>query len=240
MFIFLIIVTAYVLVVAMLAIGVVGAHPGVIRPMVRAPRHLVRLLLSRQMRRNHALEHATINLLRRRHARITLFGMPDQHGFHLRGRVPHDAVIRATQEGIRRLKQGERSLAWSRRCPTSLVATQVILSVIFLVIVLSIWREFIAPVLLTALMAGALLGPPVSPYVQRWLLVEPDPGSLEFRDLEIEEPTGRLRILSFLLTSPMFVRTASGSGSGRAEEGDVTLITSDQQELAAGSYRVRE
>jgi hypothetical protein len=239
-FYFLLILTAYFLVITMVAIGVVGAHPGAVRPMVRAPKQVLRLLFSKRMRQNHALEHATINVLRQRYRVSGLVGMPAEDGFHLRGRVAPETVIRATQEALRRLKRGERELGWSRRCPTSLVGTQLLLAVVFLATVLGIWQEFTAPPLLAALLAAVLLGAPLSPYLQRLLLVDPSPGQLQFRDVEVQQPSGRMAWLSFLVYQPLFVRTAAFSRDGRVPGGDVTLITSDQEEIAAGSYRMRE
>jgi hypothetical protein len=237
---FLIILIAYFLVIAMLAIGVVGTHPGAIRPMLRAPRHFIQLLFSKQMRQNHALEHATINVIRQRFRQSGITGMPAKDGFHIRGRVTPDTVVSATQEALRRLKRGERELAFSRNCPTSLVSTQVVLTIVFLAIVLTIWREFTAPPFLIALLGGALLGPPVSPYLQRLLLVAPKPGTLQFRDVEVEQPSGRIGVLSFLVYAPVFVRTGSIPADGRTPGGDVTLITREQEEIPAGSYRLRE
>lgn len=240
MFNVLLILIAYLLVILMLAIGVVGLNPGAIRPMLRAPKQFVRLLISRRMRQNHALEHATINVLRQRHRIRGVVGMPAEDGFHLRGRVAPETVITATQEALRRLKKGERQLASSRNCPTSLAATQALLAVVFLTIVLAIWREFTAPPILIALLAGVLLGPPVSPYLQRLLLIEPDPGTLQFRDVDVERRTGRLAVFSLMFYAPVFVRTAVVPADGKAGEGDVTLITRDKEEIAAGGYRLRE
>jgi hypothetical protein len=238
-FYILIILIAYVLVVAMLAIGVVGAQPGAMRPMIRAPKQFVLLLFSRRLRQNHALEHATINVIEQRYRTRGVVGMPDPNGFHLRGRVSPDTVTSATQEAFRRLKRGEVDLAWNRRCPTSLVGTQVLLAVVFLVVALLVWREFTAPPVLIALLGGALLGPPISPFLQRWLLVDPDPGTLQFRDVEVQQPQGRMAMLSFFVYSPLFVRTAVVP-QGRGRGGDVTLITSAQEEIDVGSYRLRE
>lgn len=239
MFSFLIILIAYVLVIVMLAIGVVGLQPGAMRPLLRAPKQFFWLLFSRRLRQNHALEHATINVIEQRYRTRGVVGMPDMSGFHLRGRVSPDTVVSATQEALRRLKRGEADLAWNRRCPTSLVGTQILLAVVFLAIMLAIWREFTAPPVLIALLGGALLGPPVSPFLQRWLLVDPSPGSLQFRDIEVQQPAGRLALLSFFVYSPLFVRTAE-IPQGRGRGGDVTLITSDQEEIEAGSYRLRD
>lgn len=245
MFIFLVILISYLLVAAMVAIGVVGGNPGALTPMLRAPRHFVRLLFSRQMRRNHALEHATINVIESRYGRgrTGLVGMPAEDGFHLRGRVSPDIVATATQEAIRRLRRGETHLARQRRCPTSLVATQLLLTVIFVAIVLGVQQGYSAPGILIALLAAALLGSPLSPYLQRIVLIDASVGDMAMRDVEFEEPKSRLGLLSFVVLSPIFVRTAvvgASSRSDRSGGGEVTLITGDQEEIPAGRYRLRE
>jgi hypothetical protein len=239
---FIIVVIAYLLIVAMVAIGTVGLNPGAITPMLRAPRQFARLLISRQMRRNHALEHATINVIEQRYGRTSLTGMPAVDGFHLRGRVSPQIITTAAQEAIRRLRRGERHLAINRRCPTSLVSAQLGMAVLF---TLALWLiyQFSAPFFLLVLISSALLGPPVSPYLQRFLLVDPKVEILGIRDVEVEEPKGRLGLLSFMVLAPVFVRTAPSGGDRRSRQngdGEVTLITKDDEEIPAGSYRVRE
>lgn len=242
MFPFLIIVSAYLLIAAMVAIGAVGINPGAITPMMRAPRHVVRLLISRKMRRNHALEHATINVIEQRYGRTSLVGMPATDGFSLRGRVSPQIITTASQEAIRRLRRGEKHLAISRRCPTSLVAAQLGMALLATAVLLAL-QQFSAPYFLVVLLASALLGPTVSPYLQRLLLVDPKVEVLGIRDVEIEEPKGRLGLLSFLILSPIFVRTSAASGAGRQHrdgDGEVTLITREHEEIPAGRYRLRE
>lgn len=243
MFIFLVILVSYLLIMMLVAIGVVGWNPGAVKPMLQAPRHFLRLLLSRRMRRNHALEHATINVIEQRYGRSGLTGMPAVDGFHLRGRVSPHVITTSAQEAIRRLGRGERQLALSRRCPTSLISTQLLLLGFFVGIVLAIHQQFSAPLFLVAMLAAALLGPPLSPYLQRLALVDPNPDVLAIRDVEYEEPTSRLGLLSFVMLSPVFVRTAPVGGRGDGDGsrgGETTLITGDQEEIPAGRYRLRE
>jgi hypothetical protein len=239
---FVIVVVAYLLVAAMIAIGVVGFNPAALTPLFRAPRQFALLLVSRSMRRNHALEHATINVVAERYGRAALTGMPDREGFHLRGRLDPDAFVASGQQAIKRLRDGERSLAIHRRCPTSLVGAQLLLAIVSTAVLLLI-DQFSAPTFLAALLGAALLGPPLSPILQRVALVNPNIGQLEIRDVEVEEPRGRLAMISFLVFNPIFVRTGqarSGDRLRRRQDGEVTLITPDAQEIEVGGYRVRD
>lgn len=243
MFIFIVILISYLIIMLLVAIGVVGWNPGAIKPMMEAPRQFPRLLISRRMRRNHALEHATINVLEQRYGRTGLTGMPAKDGFHLRGRADPHAITTAAQEAIRRLSRGERQLATSRRCPTSLISTQLVLLILFVGAMFLVNQGYSAPLFLAAVLGAALLGPPLSPYLQRLTLIDPNPDVLAIRDVEYEEPTSRLGMLSFVMLSPVFVRTAPVGGrdrSGRTSGGETTLITGNQEEIPAGRYRLRE
>jgi hypothetical protein len=168
--------------------------------------------------------------------------MPARDGFYLRGRISPQIITTASREAIRRLRRGEKHLAISRRCPTSLASAQFGMAVLFSAVLLLI-DQFSAPTFLIVLLASALLGPPVSPYLQRLLLVDPKVEIIGIRDVEVEEPKGRLGLLSFLLLAPIFVRTAETDGTRESQGfrgGEVTLITRDAEEIPAGRYRLRE
>ena len=78
------------------------------------------------IRRNHALEHATVNVLSERRPGLRLVGRSDWGGFTLYGSVETGDVHIAISEGLCRLHAGERGLAIHSRCGTNL-ATGVIL-----------------------------------------------------------------------------------------------------------------
>ena len=78
------------------------------------------------IRRNHALEHATVNVLSERRPGLRLVGRSDWAGFTLYGSVETGDVHIAISEGLCRLHAGERGLAIHSRCGTNL-ATGVIL-----------------------------------------------------------------------------------------------------------------
>lgn len=75
-----------------------------------------------RVRRNHALEHATIHILSRRYPHLHVMGRSTPNGFILYGDLPTDAVQEAAQEALARLRAGERSLAVHPTCGTNAVA----------------------------------------------------------------------------------------------------------------------
>jgi len=87
-----------------------------IRPVLEFP-------FVRRTRRNHALEHATIHMLSRKHRRLRVAGRASDGGFVLIGEVPTDQVEAAVDEALKRMKRGERGLAVHPNCGTNLVTT---------------------------------------------------------------------------------------------------------------------
>jgi hypothetical protein len=76
-------------------------------------------LISR-VRRNHALEHATMHALSERYRNLRLVGRSSLWGFYIYGDVPTEGVIAAAQDGLRRLKAGQRRMAIHPNCGSNL------------------------------------------------------------------------------------------------------------------------
>lgn len=74
-----------------------------------------------RVRRNHALEHATIHILSRRYRDLHVMGRSTPNGFILYGDLPTDAVYEAVQEALERLRAGEHQLAVHPTCGTNAV-----------------------------------------------------------------------------------------------------------------------
>ena len=73
-------------------------------------------------RQNHALEHATINLLAgRTETKVRLMGRATTGGFYIYGNLPTKMVEEAAKESLARLQEGESELAISPLCGTNLV-----------------------------------------------------------------------------------------------------------------------
>jgi hypothetical protein len=78
-------------------------------------------LLSR-VRRNHALEHATLHVLAQRKPHTSLAGQSDFFGFWILGDVSLEEVQESVAEALQRLRSGERKLAIHPFCGTNLAA----------------------------------------------------------------------------------------------------------------------
>jgi hypothetical protein len=79
-----------------------------------------------RIRRNHALEHATIHVLTEHNPRRHLMGRTTTHGFYLFGEVGTEEVAAAVSEALARLRTGEHSLAVHPRCGTNLATAGVL------------------------------------------------------------------------------------------------------------------
>lgn len=74
------------------------------------------------LRRNHALEHATLHVLAQQFPHAMLAGRADARGFVLYGSVPLAALQAAARSALQRLRSGEQQLALHPNCGTNLVA----------------------------------------------------------------------------------------------------------------------
>ncbi len=75
-----------------------------------------------RVRRNHALEHATLQVLAKARPNLRMAGYSDANGFWLIGEAPTEEVFAAVQEAVRRLESGEHALAIHPNCGTNYVA----------------------------------------------------------------------------------------------------------------------
>lgn len=201
-----------------------------------APGQLFRLLRDRTLRRNHALEHATINVIEERYGPSNLGGLARPEGFIIQGGAPPALVAEAAQEALARLRAGERRLAIHPRCGTTLVAAQLVMAVAFIVTLVVI-RQFTLLPFLVGIVAAALLGPRLSPILQRFVTTDADVGDLAISGVEIQPITGTRGFITLLTMGPILVRTAPASGGPSTAE--ATLITGDREEIPVSDFRVR-
>lgn len=79
-----------------------------------------------RIRRNHGLEHATLNILSQRYNKRNLAGHSDAGGFWVLGEVEIEDVYEAVEEARARLNDGEKNLAIHRNCGTNFVTSGVL------------------------------------------------------------------------------------------------------------------
>ncbi len=246
MFFFFFAIMAFAVVLLLVVVSTIGFTLASILTLVTAPKQFRTLLRDRRLRRNHALEHATINVIEERLGPSKLAGLAASEGFTIQGGAPPDLVASAAQEALQRLRAGERRLAIHPRCGTSLIAAQLVMAVVFIV-ALVLLRELSWLAFLAGLLAAIILGPRLSLLLQRFVTTDARVGDLRISGIEAKRPDGRLGLVSMFVLGPVFVHTEeSGQPADTPRRdarqdvhGDVTVITGDREEISAGGYRVR-
>lgn len=87
---------------------------------------LADLTRATRVRRNHALEHATITVVTERHPNVFLRGRSNRKGFYIFGEIDTHELKSAVDEALRRLTYGEAELAIHPRCGTNLAVAGIL------------------------------------------------------------------------------------------------------------------
>lgn len=137
------------------------------------------------IRRNHALEHATINILTERCPTLRLIGRSDWEGFTLYGSVETSEVTKAVSDALQRLKAGESHLAIHPRCGTNL-ATGVVLTSLVSYIALGsrkkpLWRKVLQMSIGMAAVLAAVQ--PLGIQLQKFVTTSLDLSSVRVTDI---------------------------------------------------------
>jgi S-ribosylhomocysteine lyase LuxS involved in autoinducer biosynthesis len=169
-------------------------------------------LLSR-VRRNHALEHATINVLSNKHKGFSAQGNSTPGGFNLNifGEIAEEEVADAVEEAYKRLKNGDHELALHPNCGTVLLTTA-ILAALAAQATFSLERrrqrrpQYNIPILIAALPVTILAvfitliaSKPLGMVIQANYTVEPELGDLQVTSIRKVSPHIMTRIFQFLL-----------------------------------------
>jgi len=134
----------------------------------------------KRIRRNHALEHATIHMLNRQN--YILSGRASSSGYIVMGDVPSEKIEAAARDALARLKRGQAQLAVHPNCGTNLVTTGVITTSIAALGFMgtnrrSAWERF--PLVMIMMMGAALYSLPIGMSVQEHITTTSDMGDLE-------------------------------------------------------------
>jgi hypothetical protein len=140
-----------------------------------------------RIRRNHGLEHATINILSQRFPNCPLAGYSFPAGFFLLGDVPTGQVRDAVAQGLSRMSNGERSLAIHPNCGTNFVVTGFVAGALA-------WlgmagakdrRDKVErlPLVITLVILGLIVSQPLGPKIQQRITTSGDPQGLSIVDI---------------------------------------------------------
>ena len=155
------------------------------------PKQLRAVLGNKILRRNHALEHATIVVMMEREPGRKLSGFSTDDGFFVQGVRSMEEVDSAARDALRRLRRGQRRLAIHRNCGTTIVAANLLAAVFFLTalgvgLYMNNWPLYLLTVGSVAL--ALLLRVPLSLLLQRFVTTDSDLSNAEVGWVEPASP----------------------------------------------------
>jgi hypothetical protein len=168
------------------------------------PRQLKGVFGNRILRRNHALEHATIVVMMQREPGRRFNGFSDDDGFFVQGVRSTDDVDGAAREALKRLRAGEKGLAIHRNCGTTIVAANMLAAVFFLVALgVGLYLEWpLYLLILGGVALSLLLRVPLSLLLQRFVTTDSDLSNAEVGWVEPARPQDmRGGVLGILLAA---------------------------------------
>jgi hypothetical protein len=136
-----------------------------------------------KVRRNHALEHATLQIITRQDPTLRLAGYSDGEGFWIVGNVDTLALKAAANEALERLRAGESHLAIHPTCGTNFAVSGLIAGSMAWLGMLVGARHFKDrlnrwPIVVMLSTAGVVLSQPLGPIVQAKVTTKADPENL--------------------------------------------------------------
>ena len=141
-----------------------------------------------ETRRNHALEHATLHMLARKH-KINMGGHSNPTGFFIFGDLSTGDVRSALEEAYRRLRSGESGLAIHPGCGTNLVTAAFLPGTMAYLPFQGSrsirGRLFLLPFALLLGVFGFFLSKPLGMWMQRHWTTEANLGNMQIADLTL-------------------------------------------------------
>jgi hypothetical protein len=172
------------------------------------PKQLKTMFGNKILRRNHALEHATIAVMMEREPGRKLNGFSNDDGFYVQGARNLEEVDSAAREAVGRLQSGEKSLAIHRNCGTTIVAANLLAAIAFIGVIatglfmgMSLGLNFYL-LIVAGMMVSLLLRVPLSLFLQRFVTTQHDLSNAEVGWVEPAKPDElRAGIVGMLLAS---------------------------------------
>jgi hypothetical protein len=136
------------------------------------------------VRRNHALEHASINVISKKFPDYQILGHSDARGFWLVTDLSTEDVTGAVTEALDRLRDGEHELAYHLNCGTNMAVAGIAAGLGAFVGMWGVGKRtrdkierFPAVILLATL--ALILTQPLGKQVQKKVSTDPVPGNLQ-------------------------------------------------------------
>lgn len=140
-------------------------------------------------RRNHGLEHATMQVLSQKQPQVQLGGMSSPHGFTIVGDVTSEDVAEAAIEALKRLRAGESELAQHPNCGTNFAIPGAFAGLAAWLGTLGCGKSFKdklerLPLVMMLATTALILTYPLGPLFQKRFTTSGDPQGLELERVE--------------------------------------------------------
>jgi hypothetical protein len=142
-----------------------------------------------RIRRNHGLEHATLNLLSAAHPRRSFAGHSDMGGFWIIGEIGTEEVEQTAGRALKRLSDGETGLAIHKNCGTNLLVSGFAAGIAGAAGLIGVGdrpRDKLEriPVITALGVIALLLSRPLGPMIQEKFTTSGTPGSLKIMSVQ--------------------------------------------------------
>lgn len=129
-------------------------------------------------RLNHALEHATLNVLARLGVQARLAGYSERDGFFILGSIDTEVLKHAVDQAYERLIHGEPGLAIHEKCGTNYVAAGAVAGFAAWLGMLGVgsgWRGKLdrLPMVMLLVTVATILAQPLGLFLQKELTTDP-------------------------------------------------------------------
>lgn len=142
------------------------------------------------VRKNHALEHATLHVLTRHNPNLSLVGSSDWGGFTIYGQLDTEELTAAAGEALIRLQNGEHDLAIHHRCGTILATGGALAGLSAFAVMLSSgrrkWWDRLAEVTL-ATTAALVVSQPLGLLLQEHVTTSSEVGDLTIKRITCQQ-----------------------------------------------------
>jgi hypothetical protein len=176
---------------------------------ITVPLQIIEIAINKKLRKNHALEHATINVLEEKLGRKNIFsGYARENGFYIFGPISPDEVLYSSIEGRERLLNGEKNLAIHNRCGTSIAVATFLTFFTFLILMI-LTHTINIFLLLIAFLIGEIFGPLLGKFTQAYFTTDTNVNNIKIMDVQYNPSTiyGPFGIIYPSKPSSFFVRT---------------------------------
>lgn len=159
-----------------------------------------------RLRRNHALEHATLNILSESGQHGMLAGYSDPGGFWIVGAVKLEDLQQAVDKALERLQGGDAALAISPHCGTNFAVAGVFAGALAWLAMLGTgnsWRRRFEqlPLVIVLSVLGFMAARPLGPLLQARVTTQASPGKMYIRGIDVHR-RGAMTIHRILVRNP--------------------------------------